>query len=596
MIRRSAAVLLAVTSLCACGAQRLGGVPNPEPAGTAAPLKSTNVSITIPSARQASSFSRRAAYVSSATNSMVISPQGQSSIIVPLTASSPGCSSAAGGRQCNVAISLPVGTYAIGIALYGSSDGTGSPLALTSSVQTIAANALNKLAFTLNAVLSRISVALAPDNVFSLGIPGTRTVGVTAMDSSNATIVVGMDTLVDQTASPVSVRLSVTDTTGALSISPTVAGTTPSTLLYNGAASGGAAVVASASNANNAMVASKQQSITIGTGSLPLAPTVSRYVQNMNLSTFVLEGQTMGGQGQSGLVILDFGTPWHCDSQALKDGYCTQGGTFGTFINAGLGDYATTADILAASEAFVDGWYGAHSADFSQQLRLVVGTNNYCAPRNDDCARIWFYDHGNAWGAMLQSLVQYVRSRGYGGQVSVAGGSGMETDYNTPALTAQWVNGFNAASTATSRLALYDYGDAAGCPSVYSGPVTNAPCDNGWRQSDVLYIAWEHAIPIPQIYCDTVNARQWHMLSLYSVSAGFGKIEFPGVLTEHSAAAQRNSTCNGVTVNSPRTALQNLQSELSKDTLTQVSGLVYATDLTYSTGNPTPLTHRRTEP
>lgn len=599
-MKRSLSVVVLTALLTGCGGGGATIAPQPSaPSGPSRPTAATTISMTIPRARQTSGARRRPAYISSATNSMVVTPQGQSPIMIPLTATSPGCSVVAGGRQCTVTASLPVGTYPITIALYWTTNGTDSPLAMTTTTQTIALDVTNTLNFTLNAVVSLITDSLSPGSTFTAGTASTKTITVTASDPAGATIVVGTDALIDANGSPVTIQLGDTDTSGATSISPTTAGAVPSTLSYNGATPNGTTVTATAKNASNVTVASAQTSFAVisPTSGTP-SPTLSRYVQTVDYTTLYQEGQSM--RGTSGLVILDFGQPWHCVTP-VKDCSPAQVNTYGTFLpNDSAGQpYKTIADITAAAEAFLDGYY-VSGANNTQTLRLAIGTNNFCLTAAD-CAEIDFTQHGAAWGQMVQTLETYVENQGYGQQEYVAGASDMELEWNSAAETEEWVQAFASANTQANPLILYDYGDASGCPTTIASSPGNRACNPSggysWTQADVLYIAGENdSQPVPEIYCSPGDANEWYELSRFSVAQDFGKILIPGTLTEYSAATERGAVCEeGVAVNTPQQGFQQLQEALDGDPTTVDPSLVYSTDITYSTVVPSPLSLRRAD-
>jgi hypothetical protein len=233
---------------------------------SSAMMAESTISITIPPSQKTSSAARRAAYISTATNSMVLTPQGRTPIVMPVTTTTPGCRTLNGARICTFSISLPIGTYAMRVALYASGDGTGTPLAMVSTTTTIVENRTNTIEFTLNAVLSAVSIALIPDGVFASGTAATKTINVGAADAGGATIVVGTDALVDSNGSAVTIQLVDTDTSGATSISSQTAGTSPSTLSYNGTASDGGTITATAVNAVNLPISSVQATFTVTSG------------------------------------------------------------------------------------------------------------------------------------------------------------------------------------------------------------------------------------------------------------------------------------------------------------------------------------------
>lgn len=306
------AVLAALAAGCAPRSSSLPPAPPVfQPAAEA--TASTTISIRIPQGQQTSTFSRRALYVSSATNSLVLTPQGQSPIVIPLTATSPGCRIVSGARTCAISTSLPIGTYTVTVALYASVDGTGTPLAIVATLQTIVQNATNNLAFTLNAVVAAIGVTIVPDGTFAVGSAASRTVNVAVVDAAAATIVMGKDALVDSKGSAVTIRLGNTDASGATVLSPVTAGASPSTLSYNGAASNGGIVTATAVNASNVSVASSNTSFIVTSGpacSGLVSPSAARRVDTNSCTQpipvptpFMSPPLTCGGQVSAGMCL-----------------------------------------------------------------------------------------------------------------------------------------------------------------------------------------------------------------------------------------------------------------------------------------------------
>jgi hypothetical protein len=266
-MRRSVLVLSLAIAVTGC-AQRNATIP---PAVAAPPpltgtTAASTISITIPAPQQTSSAARKAAYISTASNSMVLTPQGQPQIVLPLSTTTPGCRMLNGARICTFRISMPTGTYSMRVALYATADGSGAPLAIVTAMTTIVANTTNNIDFTLNAVLSAVSVALIPNGAFTLGTAATRTINIGAFDPGGATIVVGTDALVDSNGSALTIRLVNSDTTGATTLSSQIAGASAITLSYNGAASNGGTVTATAVNAGNVAVASSNASFFVGSG------------------------------------------------------------------------------------------------------------------------------------------------------------------------------------------------------------------------------------------------------------------------------------------------------------------------------------------
>ena len=232
-----------------------GSVPSPTaaiPSTTAA-----NLTITIPTATGASARQRHALYVSSATNSATFTPSGGATTVIPLTATSPNCSTTSNGRSCAIVVSTASGSaVSFAISTFASTDGTGSPLSTVHATQAIVANQANAINVTLGAVVSQVQVSLS-NAAFTVGQAGTASVGVNVLDAANRIIAVGPNNLVDANDNPVTVTLSDSDST-ASSLSSTTLGSAPITLTYNGQtpSGSGATITATASSLTSASVAS----------------------------------------------------------------------------------------------------------------------------------------------------------------------------------------------------------------------------------------------------------------------------------------------------------------------------------------------------
>lgn len=245
----------------------------PDPGGSTGPMAQTRVTITIPMPTT-SSTSRSPRYVSSATNSLSIATTAGTTV-VGLAANSPGCAAASGSRNCTISVQFPPGTNVpFSARTYASTDGSGTPLSIAIATTTIIPNTTNTLNLTLNAVVNAVQVALTPAS-FTTGQAGTASVTTTLLDAANQIIVVGSNNLVDQTNSPVTVRLADSDTSGVTNVSPTTVGATPSTLSYSGGTPpANANVSATARNAANAIIAAANAALAFTAPPTP-APTAT---------------------------------------------------------------------------------------------------------------------------------------------------------------------------------------------------------------------------------------------------------------------------------------------------------------------------------
>jgi hypothetical protein len=560
---------------CAGGARSL---VLPTAATSPQPTVSATISIMIPSAKTSSS-KRHVQYVSSATKSMTVAVSGQQTLLIGLTPSSPGCTEVTGGTQCNVSASMPVGTYPVTITLYGSSAGNTDPLAIATTIQTVNPNTTNTLSFTLNAVVSLVYVALSPDSTLTLGTAATRSVILSPRDSSGATIVLGRDSIVDQNGSPVQIQLGVTDTTGSLSVSPSIAGGTPSTLSYNGGTPNGTNVTVSVRNGSNVQLTQAQTSITMNPGNggvTPMGPTTTYYVKTLSNAKLIAAGYAMRSAGQSGLVILDFGYPFQCNQQVgVAKNYCStdqaQAGVVGTFLPP-QGQWVTDDQIIGAAEQFLDGFADISPPTGSQHLELAVGTSNFCLAASD-CDQKLYSMYGQKWAEVVSSVQNYIADHSRSAYESAAGANDIETWCGTdgaaictigPTPILSW---FSAYSLNTS-LPMYDYGSLDGCGTANG-------CPSPWTPGAfVTLTSTQNGYAIPEIYC-TAMSNPWVNLAAYASAHGAAPVRIAGTLS----AATRGLANGCSTAAQPLEAFNDLKTKLVNGTPASASGMRYYTDI-----------------
>jgi hypothetical protein len=242
----------------------------------------------------------------------------------------------------------------------------------------------------------------------------------------------------------------------------------------------------------------------------PLRASTSLYVGTTDPATAYDQGCAQAqadaaAPPQSSIVILDFGGQ-------------NAAGTGSILIN---GTIVTYAQIRAYAQEFGHGYYVC-SADGSV-LGLALGTNNSA----------WQVDGagGSAWATEVVIPVrQWLFDNGYGSQVTAFGANDMEPSWETVANTRAWADGFAAAGKGW----YLNFGSADGCPQA---SYADGPCNNGWHQSDVWYVAWGNpaAFSMPEIFLAALS-KQWTMISRYGwYSQGQRKILFHGPLTEWPA-------------------------------------------------------------
>lgn len=260
---------------------------------------------------------------------------------------------------------------------------------------------------------------------------------------------------------------------------------------------------------------------------------------------------------QDQVVVLDYGY--------TKD----VNGVFGASL-FGFGP-VSTAQIAAAVESYAMGYYICTGEDFSSNLVVAVGTNNYPGAYNPSVT----YAHGQAWALMVNQINDWILQKGYFAQVQAVGANDIELSWNYPGPTIDWVNGYDAAN----QYDLYNFGAIPGCPYIAS---PNAQCGTYpylWTREQVWYVSFgsRPIYPLPEIYLTNgVNAQQWYLMSVYSVTAHGLPMDFKGVMTTYQACLQRGG-CSGID-NPPASGWNQLNNILKGDPRT-VQILRWSTDI-----------------
>ncbi len=300
--------------------------------------------------------------------------------------------------------------------------------------------------------------------------------------------------------------------------------------------------------------------ITAATAAPP--PTTSYYVTTRKPSTLMALGKTLaqtqltsGTTAEDSVITLLFGAP--------------------IIIGPGVsgasqwGNGSSLSDVAKLVENFITGYYNALGTNTTLHTRVVIATSN--SGKNITFAQ------GQAWATLVNNVASWVITLGYSGQVDVAGGTNIEPDFNGPAVTRQWVDGY--ASVKPSRF-LYNIGTAEGC-------VPNVNCLKGWTEDDLWYVSWgaDPAQLLPEVYNATM-ASDWAQLSLYGFMnpnrRNGGSVIMAGTLTEMQACAQNPSdnTCKPIPF-SPAQGWQSLYEALKKNPHTAQT-LSWSTDIKWS--------------
>jgi hypothetical protein len=224
------------------------------------------------------------------------------------------------------------------------------------------------------------------------------------------------------------------------------------------------------------------------------------------------QGRVDKANRQNSLVILDFGAQASDGSGAYFSGTST-------FISNG--------QIEKVSEAFAHGYWSC--AGTGRNLTLALGTNN--SGSNVGAA------NGRVWSHLVSAVQSYDASHHYSDRVLVSGAADIEswcnagcTRHASASAAMNWAKGYSSVGNL-----YYNFGSADGCPENSSN--NTVPCAGSWTQYDYWYVSWGNpsALPTPEIYNQTgAQARQWEMISLYSVQHHGGALVFQGPMDQHN--------------------------------------------------------------
>jgi hypothetical protein len=262
MHRPLAVTAVALASLCvsACGGGGTTASPNASGAGSA--LAHGSAVLLIPS-RTTSSGSRRPAFVSPSASSVAIAVNGGTPTIADISVTSTLCTTASGGRTCNVPFTATNGNDTIAFTLYDGPNATGNVLGTGSATATVA-GAPFSITVAIGGTVASV-VLSAASNALVLGTSSSVTIAIEAKDSDGNTIV-GSAAF----ASPVT--LTDSDTSGSTTLSATsiAAPGTTVTLSYNGGAVTGGSVTIGAGGTN--LVAGNVTPLSLAVTGGPCAP------------------------------------------------------------------------------------------------------------------------------------------------------------------------------------------------------------------------------------------------------------------------------------------------------------------------------------
>jgi hypothetical protein len=298
--------------------------------------------------------------------------------------------------------------------------------------------------------------------------------------------------------------------------------------------------------------------------SSPPAFTVSRYMDTVNLTASFDLGCERALSMANGIYVLAYGQP------------ALQGGVYGAYIFGSGSPFASVSAISAAAKEFAHGFHLCSNT--SQRMTLAIGTSNFAG--GNPWGTSQYYDHGREWALMVNDVGDYVDDLGWSTKIKIAGANNIEVQWNTPANTIAWANGYDSSNSH----AYYNFGNTAGCPEIYSG---NQQCVAGgftWYQEDIWRVSWDigAAFPLPEIYLTSgANARQWQAIAEHAVEAHFEQMIFAGTFTQYIACLETQAPECSQTNNLPNVGWQQLYFWLATNPQTAQSVLDWATDVSW---------------
>lgn len=294
----------------------------------------------------------------------------------------------------------------------------------------------------------------------------------------------------------------------------------------------------------------------------PPPATLSYYMGSVDPTAAYNLGCTLGSGDaatpgtQDRLAILDFGQPWHVDDPIV-------GRVYGSTLFNQSKTFASTYQIRAAAKEFAHGYWWCTGSDVTSKVVVAIGTSNLRSLADPGFINVTSV-HGSNWATLVNQVQSDIISSGWSSQSSAEGASDMELDWNTPAATRAWINGF--AGSAAGRL-VYNFGDAAGCPPA------GGVCNNGWTQEDLWFVSWGAlpAFPFPEVYVQAM-AQQWQAVSLFAKTNHVYAMSMKGALAQYARCACTNT---------PAAAWSQLFDALASDAKTAQPSLRWSADIRF---------------
>jgi len=305
-----------------------------------------------------------------------------------------------------------------------------------------------------------------------------------------------------------------------------------------------------------------------GNPQAPPPATTSHYISSTSSGAMYNLGWDAAQNGEKGIIVLDFGQPW------------VSGGAYGTNLFDDPPTFVTLAQIRNLAVQFAAGYYDSSQTVLFQigPVTIAIGTSN--DQGSSGLSDSDYYQQGSQWAAMVKDAWSDVQGSEIAAAItSVNAGIDIEMDFNTPARTRAWVDGYDDY---VGRRLYYNYGTASGCWTEGTNASDNGPCNDDWTQEDVWYVSYGQpsAFPLPEIYLnDGANAKQWQQLSLYGYLHHGGRMVIKGAMTQLGAC--QTVGCHPDEDNTPAQGWSQLYFWLRSDDRAWQNTLDWSTDITW---------------
>jgi len=203
--------------------------------------------------------------------------------------------------------------------------------------------------------------------------------------------------------------------------------------------------------------------------------------------------------------------------------------SFGRQVKGGTSGFSSSTITHTEIDATTAAWAAGLAGCGSGPWEVSIGTSNSGA-----VTAFNGYSGGQVWGRLVEQARAASDPR-----VAVTGSVDLEPGWGPPGQARAWVDGY----VATTRVRLWNFGSADGCPQTVSAKLT---CNNGWTIDDVLWVsthAGPNVLAMPQIHTQSGSqARQWAVLAARGVALA-KPLRLAAITIQTAACSQIKGGC-----------------------------------------------------